>query len=555
MDNRVNLIFKYLKNKNFIDKFYRVIYPSQYRDLNNELLLNNMGIKAHFSNKSITDDKSILVNEKSWRYASVNKKSQDETVLIIDEIDDDKLTAFKKNTVTSIFLRLINYSKAQLFGGILLNGIKYLSLFYICLYFANITELSFNLKDKAFFEYSSLVILLLILLNVIIAIFNDKNEKKNIDELKNHFSKNITNSRKFLLMNKGLFRNTVNLLSVIYVIILLYFLDIQSLKYGLSLIIPLIIISFIEISYLSRNGIKLKKLNKIITILFCISLTYSVFIFLSYRVMSDSIALNTFIIDFVLIALLLMPFIQLDIKLLDYIDYLIYLENNNLNSNDNEIDKKQLVLLETPAVVVSELSDKNGLFESINLIVDSNSIIEICGEALSGKTMLYKLLTNSKLRKSGTVTINDQELNSISTYNNLIMYVKENNEFGNKTFKEFLIGNDKISEGYLYNLIYELNITFLLDRMPSKLNTCIRVCDLSNSEIVLLNILRAILRDYRIYFFDQLLSQLNLEQLNTIMNWMSKSNSTYIVLEKNTLVHSKINNYYQINNNKLKEVV
>ena len=266
MDNRVNLIFKYLKNKNFIDKFYRVIYPSQYRDLNNELLLNNMGIKAHFSNKSITDDKSILVNEKSWRYASVNKKSQDETVLIIDEIDDDKLTAFKKNTVTSIFLRLINYSKAQLFGGILLNGIKYLSLFYICLYFANITELSFNLKDKAFFEYSSLVILLLILLNVIIAIFNDKNEKKNIDELKNHFSKNITNSRKFLLMNKGLFRNTVNLLSVIYVIILLYFLDIQSLKYGLSLIIPLIIISFIEISYLSRNGIKLKKLNKIITI-------------------------------------------------------------------------------------------------------------------------------------------------------------------------------------------------------------------------------------------------------------------------------------------------
>ena len=134
-----------------------------------------MGIKAHFSNKSITDDKSILVNEKSWRYASVNKKSQDETVLIIDEIDDDKLTAFKKNTVTSIFLRLINYSKAQLFGGILLNGIKYLSLFYICLYFANITELSFNLKDKAFFEYSSLVILLLILLNVIIAIFNDKN--------------------------------------------------------------------------------------------------------------------------------------------------------------------------------------------------------------------------------------------------------------------------------------------------------------------------------------------------------------------------------------------
>ena len=194
MDNRVNLIFKYLKNKNFIDKFYRVIYPSQYRDLNNELLLNNMGIKAHFSNKSITDDKSILVNEKSWRYASVNKKSQDETVLIIDEIDDDKLTAFKKNTVTSIFLRLINYSKAQLFGGILLNGIKYLSLFYICLYFANITELSFNLKDKAFFEYSSLVILLLILLNVIIAIFNDKNEKKNIDELKNHFSKNITNN-------------------------------------------------------------------------------------------------------------------------------------------------------------------------------------------------------------------------------------------------------------------------------------------------------------------------------------------------------------------------
>lgn len=118
-----------------------------------------------------------------------------------------------------------------------------------------------------------------------------------------------------------------------------------------------------------------------------------------------------------------------------------------------------------------------------------------------------------------------------------------------------MIGDDKISEGYLYNLIYELNITFLLDRMPSKLNTCIRVCDLSNSEIVLLNILRAILRDYRIYFFDQLLSQLNLEQLNTIMNWMSKSNSTYIVLENNTLVHSKINNYYQINNNKLKEVV
>ena len=71
----------------------------------------------------------------------------------------------------------------------------------------------------------------------------------------------------------------------------------------------------------------------------------------------------------------------------------------------------------------------------------------------------------------------------------------------------------------------------------------------------MLNILRAILRDYRIYFFDQLLSQLNLEQLNTIMNWMSKSNSTYIVLENNTLVHSKINNYYQINNNKLKEVV
>ena len=48
MDNRVNLIFKYLKNKNFIDKFYRVIYPSQYRDLNNELLLNKYGNQSSF---------------------------------------------------------------------------------------------------------------------------------------------------------------------------------------------------------------------------------------------------------------------------------------------------------------------------------------------------------------------------------------------------------------------------------------------------------------------------------------------------------------------------
>lgn len=554
MDNRLHVLFQYLKENKIVKHIPIFIYQNSYIPLNNDELLSDLGINYHYTQKNNNlNEKVILINGKKWKYVSYKEKEKDDKLLIIDSVDVDLLKDYKKNN--NFIKILINYLitfKSQFFCELILSGIGYLSIFYIVLYIFNMIELSFNLKDRSFLKYSFLIIFMLMLLLLICKYIKKLNLNKYTKRLK------VANKcdRGDYKIGKNIFNNISSLISTLVPIALMYFIDQKSLFYTEILIISIILLTTINLFYFKDDNSCLIKIRKLFIYLFCLSIVYSTFIFLSYRVMADSIDTELFFIELILIIEIILPFAELLINIRNYVQFLFYHNENRII--DKNIINEQELLIHTPNVVVDNVTDIHGIFNNLNMNIKRNSIIEICGEAGSGKTFIYEMFVKQTLIKDGNIFfLNDQEIILEEKYNNIIAYSSSYNFFENKTLREFLtLGiNQMICDEYIDEMVKMLNITTIIDKMNFKYDTILKASDFSNNEIALLNILRLFIKDSRINFLDHLLSQLSEIQLLPIIEYMKTNNATYIILENTTVENSNIDTYYLIENKNIKEIV
>ncbi len=168
----------------------------------------------------------------------------------------------------------------------------------------------------------------------------------------------------------------------------------------------------------------------------------------------------------------------------------------------------------------------NVIYDDLSLTVDNHEFLCIVGPSGAGKTTLLRLLAGFEKPSKGEILNDGKKLTNNDTafvFQNYALFksmkVKDNIAFGLKNQK---IPKDKINE--LVNKASEsLNIKQLLNRYPS---------ELSGGEQQRVGLARALVRNPKIYLFDEPLSNLDtsLKQnmRKEIKSIYKKSNATYL---------------------------
>lgn len=170
--------------------------------------------------------------------------------------------------------------------------------------------------------------------------------------------------------------------------------------------------------------------------------------------------------------------------------------------------------------------DKNVIYNDLSLTVDNHEFLCIVGPSGAGKTTLLRLLAGFEHQSQGEILYDNKELINKDTafvFQNYALFksmkVKDNIAFGLKNQK---LLKDKINE--LVNSVSEsLNIKQLLNRYPS---------ELSGGEQQRVGLARALVRNPKIYLFDEPLSNLDASLKQSmrkeIKNIYKKNNATFI---------------------------
>lgn len=170
--------------------------------------------------------------------------------------------------------------------------------------------------------------------------------------------------------------------------------------------------------------------------------------------------------------------------------------------------------------------DKNVIYDDLSLTVDNHEFLCIVGPSGAGKTTLLRLLAGFEHQSKGEILYDNKELINTDTafvFQNYALFksmkVKDNIAFGLKNQK---LPKDKINE-LVSSVSESLNIKQLLNRYPA---------ELSGGEQQRVGLARALVRNPKIYLFDEPLSNLDASLKQSmrkeIKNIYKKSNATFI---------------------------
>ena len=171
----------------------------------------------------------------------------------------------------------------------------------------------------------------------------------------------------------------------------------------------------------------------------------------------------------------------------------------------------------------------NNILENINLTIPKNKITAIVGTSGSGKTSLLKLLLKFYKIEKGTILINNNNINSISsrTWRKNCGVVMQDGFIFNDTILRNITESDsenKLDVERFKNAIFTANLNELLEKLPNNLNTKIGSggIALSGGEKQRILIARAIYKNPKYLLFDEATSALDSNNEKTIMENLNK---------------------------------
>ena len=192
----------------------------------------------------------------------------------------------------------------------------------------------------------------------------------------------------------------------------------------------------------------------------------------------------------------------------------------------------------------------NTSFNNINCLFEKGKKNVIVGKKESGKTTILDLIIGLHEIKSGTINIDNININHFSkkTLSNRISYIKQNPKILKASFRENIILNRTI---YSDNLIKTCELTNLKNMILSsdlKYET-IPNKNLTLSQLKRIEIARAILSNPKIILIDEIDSNVdkNDNELNeAIENLFNLKNCTFIIVSKNLNTIKNADNIFYV---------
>ena len=198
--------------------------------------------------------------------------------------------------------------------------------------------------------------------------------------------------------------------------------------------------------------------------------------------------------------------------------------------------------------------------QDINLEIPKNSSTAIVGESGSGKSTLIDLLLNFYNLESGSITIDNQNINQINKYNfrSLFGLVSQNTMLFNDTIANNIkIGKNNATEKEVEAAAKIANIDKVIEKLEEGYNTIIgdQGDNLSGGEKQRICIARAIVSDAPIIVLDEATSSLDAESemyIQESLSFLKKTKTLIIITHKLSLI-KEVDNILVIKDGKIEE--
>ena len=288
------------------------------------------------------------------------------------------------------------------------------------------------------------------------------------------------------------------------------------------------------------------ELISIISIIFFVLLLY----FLDYRSEEILISLGIFTIATFKILPSASKIINAyqNIKFYSYSVNIIHKEFNQKPQINLDL-KKHIDIDEFKKVDIKKMSfrynENDYIFKDVNLTINTSDFVGIVGPSGSGKSTLVDLLTGILKPSEGEIDIDGYSLNT-GMFKNLFGYVSQNVFLTDDTIQNNIalgVDADKIDSNMINQVIKYCELETLIKTLPEGLNTMVgeRGVKLSGGQIQRIGIARALYNDPQILVLDESTSALDISTEQNILktiNSISKSKTLIMISHRlETLVN------------------
>ena len=189
--------------------------------------------------------------------------------------------------------------------------------------------------------------------------------------------------------------------------------------------------------------------------------------------------------------------------------------------------------------------DKEMILKDMSFIIKKGTKVTVAGRTGVGKTTLTNVLMKLYNIESGKILIDNYDISKISTkcLRDNISYISQNPYiFADTVRNNITLGNKEITDKQINDLIYEMGVENLFNKLNNGLDTKIKLSKLSYGELQIIAFIRAILHKANIYIFDEPTSNIDLKTERMIQNIINKisEKSTVIIIahRKSTIENS-----------------
>ena len=264
-----------------------------------------------------------------------------------------------------------------------------------------------------------------------------------------------------------------------------------------------------------------------------------------YQIMGGDLSMGDFISFTLFLGFMVAPIVQMGNIGSQLTEALAGLDRTEelMNIATEEDDEQRTIQLETIKgnLVFKDVSfsyeEGKEVLHNINFKATSGSVIALVGSSGSGKSTIAGLSATFLNPKSGTITIDNQDLSKVnlSSYRQNLGVVLQDEFLFEGTIKEnILFPRPNASEEQLHNAVEAAYVNEFTDRFDDGLNTLIgeRGVKLSGGQRQRIAIARAILADPKIIILDEATSNLDTESEGLIQKSLTKliKNRTTIVI-------------------------
>lgn len=210
---------------------------------------------------------------------------------------------------------------------------------------------------------------------------------------------------------------------------------------------------------------------------------------------------------------------------------------NQFFNYETEENKKDIEYFDYEHIVIEfdnvTFYYENGVdvIKDYSLIIKDNDKIVLKGDSGAGKSTIFKLAYGLIKPKSGKITVNgiDAHLLSDKMKKRLFSIVYQNYFFSNGTiYEELTLLDNSISKEACYNTLALVGLK-RIDNIEKKLI----LSDFSTGELALFNIARAVLRNAKVLFLDEMNAKIDPVTAKMILKVINEVSENKIVLSIN----------------------